>query len=234
MSGWSPGERLRSRRDEALILVATVAIAAFYYWTRADVIGVRSATGDWTPMTGVAWPAAAHYLGSLVLLALIPLGAACWLYRAGPDAFGLGPGRVGEGLAWLAVGIPVAILAGWIGSGSEAMRAVYPLDRGLLGAAPPRFLPGAALEFLYYGSWEVLFRGVLLFGLRGALGGGNANVIQTAFSVLAHFGRAPDETFAAIPAGLVFGWVSLRVGSIWYVAIVHWLVGVSMDWFVSR
>jgi membrane protease YdiL (CAAX protease family) len=88
------------------------------------------------------------------------------------------------------------------------------------------------MEFLYYGSWEVLFRGVILFGLRGAIGGGNANVVQTALSVLAHFGRAPDETFAAIPAGLLFGWVNLRVGSIWYVAVLHWLVGISMDWFI--
>jgi membrane protease YdiL (CAAX protease family) len=224
-------EWLRRRRTETLLVVATVALAAFYYGTRADVIGVRSAAGDWTAMTGPAWPATAHYLASLVLLALLPLGAACWLFRESPAAFGLGAGRWREGLVWLAVGIPLVLLAGRVGAGSEAMRAVYPLDRGL-GPEPHRFLPGAAMEFLYYGSWEVLFRGVILFGLRGAIGGGNANVVQTALSVLAHFGRAPDETFAAIPAGLLFGWVNLRVGSIWYVAVLHWLVGASMDWFI--
>lgn len=59
-----------------------------------------------------------------------------------------------------------------------------------------------------------------------------AHVIQTALSVIAHFGRAPDETFAAIPAGLLFGWLDLRIGSIWYVAILHWIVGTGMDWFI--
>jgi len=78
----------------------------------------------------------------------------------------------------------------------------------------------------------VLFRGVLLFGLRPRLGAGAANLVQTALSVTAHFGRAVNETFAAAPAGIVFGAIDLNVGSIWYVALLHWLVGVSMDWFI--
>ena len=64
------------------------------------------------------------------------------------------------------------------------------------------------------------------------LGGATANVLQTALSVTAHFGRAINETASALPAGLVFGWVDLKLDSIWYVAILHWLVGVSMDWFI--
>jgi hypothetical protein len=30
----------------------------------------------------------------------------------------------------------------------------------------------------------------------------------------------------------VFGWLGLRLGSVWYVAVIHWVVGVSMDWFI--
>lgn len=95
-----------------------------------------------------------------------------------------------------------------------------------------RFVSYALLQFLYYGAWEVLFRGVVLFGLRDRLGEGVANALQTALSVLAHFGRPITETFAAAPAGLLLGWIDLRLGSIWYVAVVHWLVGVSVDWFL--
>lgn len=231
MSGERIAAWLRAQRTAALIVVATVAITVFYYAMRADAIGVRSWHADWTPMTFAARPAWLHQLGAFALLALLPLAAACWLFRQSPDTFGLGVGRWREGLVWLAAGIPVAILAGRIGASSALMRAVYPLDTGL-GPGLTRFLPGAAMQFLYYGSWEVLFRGVLLFGLRGALGAGNANAVQVALSVLAHFGRAPDETFVAVPAGLLFGWLDLRLGSIWYVAILHWLVGTSMDWFI--
>src|SRR5881296_3456592 len=58
------------------------------------------------------------------------------------------------------------------------------------------------------------------------------NLVQTALSVTAHFGRALNEACAAGPAGLVFGAIDLRLGSVWYVALLHWLVGVSMDWFI--
>lgn len=93
----------------------------------------------------------------------------------------------------------------------------------LLGA-----LPALAARQLTGLSWREL--GLGLGNWR--LGDGGANVLQTAVSVTAHFGRALNETFAALPAGLLFGWLGLRIGSLWYVAILHWLVGVSMDWFI--
>ena len=73
---------------------------------------------------------------------------------------------------------------------------------------------------------------MLLFGLRRQIGDATANLTQTALSVLAHFGRPLPETLAAIPAGLVFGAIDLRVGSVWYLALVHWIVGVSVDWWI--
>ena len=109
------------------------------------------------------------------------------------------------------------------------MRAVYPLDPNLdLGG----FLAHTAAQWAYFGSWEVLFRGVLLFGLAPRLGSGTANILQTALSVLAHFGRPLEETFAAIPAGLVFGAIGLRLRSVWWVAIAHWVEGAALNYFI--
>ncbi len=231
MSAARISARATAARPEALVLLVVVALTAFFYGVRADVIGVRSPVTGWHAMTWAALPPTAHYVGSLLLLGVLPVLAAWLLLRLPPGALGLGLGRWQEGLLWLAAGVPIALLAARTGSGSDVMRFVYPLDRGVT-PEPGRFLPYAGMEFLYYGSWEVLFRGVLLFGLRRRLGDGFANVLQTALSVLAHFGRAPDETFAAIPAGLLFGWVSLRLGSIWYIAILHWIVGAGVDWFL--
>lgn len=221
--------RVRRSRPEVLLLVATIVLTAFFYAVRADVIGVSHDGGTWSSMTGRARPPLLHYLGSLLLLALLPVAAARGLLGIPARSLGLGAGRWREGLLWLLPGLPLALLAARVGAGSALMREVYPLDSTLEARG---FLPAAGIQFLYYGSWEVLFRGVLLFGLRGPLGGGAANVIQTALSVLAHFGRAPDETLAAIPAGLLFGWLDLRIGSIWYVAVLHWVVGTGMDWFI--
>ena len=111
------------------------------------------------------------------------------------------------------------------------MRAVYPLAPAAAQANFPLYALG---EFLYFGAWEVLFRGVLLFGMRNRFGDGGANALQAALAATAHFGRAMNEAVAAIPASLLFGFASFKVGSIWYVAVIHWVVGVSMEWFMLR
>jgi len=231
MTGASVPVRRARYGADLLVIASVLVLLAFYYVGRADAIGVSSATRSWVAMTLRAVPGWAHFLGAALLLGVLPVVAARSLTGLSLRALGLGPGNVRAGLLLLAAGTPLAILAGAIGSASPAMRAVYPLFPAAAGGG---FAGYAMVQFLYFGAWEVLFRGVLLFGLRPALGGTTANVLQTALSVTAHFGRAINETASALPAGLVFGWLDLRLGSIWYVAILHWIVGVSMDWFILR
>lgn len=223
--------RIRRRAPETLLLTATLALVGFYYLLRADTIGTFNPSRGWTAITlppvGPAW----HYALSAVLLAGVPLAVARAVTGLSWSDLGLGLGRWRAGLGIVALGLPLAVLAGWIAAQSAAMRAVYPLDPAIT-AAPAVFLPHAAREFLYYGAWEVLFRGVLLFGIRGAIGDGPAIGVQTALSVTAHFGRALDETLSAAPAGVVFGWIALRLGAIWPIAIVHWAVGVATEWWI--
>lgn len=223
-------EEPAAERSWLLIVVAAVVLTAFYYLTRTDVIGVSSAGRSWTPMTRGPLSSWQHFAASAVLLGIVPVAAARAVGLR-PRDLGLGFGHARAGLVLLAVGLPLAALAGWIGSAAPAMRAVYPLDST---AAKANFPAYAALQFLYFGAWEVLFRGVLLFGLRSRFGDRGALAVQTALSVTAHFGRALSETAAAIPAGLVFGLVDLKIGSIWYIAVIHWAVGVSQDYFIIR
>ncbi len=222
----------RRFRTEILLIVATLALFLFYYVARADSVGTRGPMGDWFAVTGPALSPTFHFLASALLLGALPVAVAHWLCGIPLRKLGLGIGRWKEGLAWVAVGVPIAVLAGWTASGSPAMRAVYPLDSSVV-AEFWAFLPHALRNLLYFGAWEALFRGVLLFGLRSRMGDGTANTVQTGLSVVAHFGRPMTETFSAIPAGLAFGWITLRVQSIWYVVIIHWTVGTSMDWFIA-
>jgi membrane protease YdiL (CAAX protease family) len=223
--------RLLAGQPEWLILPVTVALVVFHYATRADALGVLSHGRSWVVLTLPPLSPAAHFALSGLVLGLAPVVLARLLAGLRPGDLGLGLGRARVGLAWLALGIPLAILAGWIGSDSGPVRAVYPLDAAL-SPELRHFAPHAVRQFLYFGAWEVLFRGVLLFGLRDRLGPLAANLLQTGLSVTAHFGRPLNETVAAIPAGLLFGWVDLRVGSVWYVAVIHWVVGVSLDYFI--
>lgn len=219
-----------SRYQVELITLASVLLLfLFYYLGRADTIGTFSSQRGWTAVTEQPLPIRLHWIVSAILLGVLPVAIARFACGRSLSTLGLGLGRRWVGLAVLVGCLPIALLAGKVGAGSSVMRAVYPLDPTVTRET---FAAHAALMFLYYGAWEVLFRGVLLFGLKDRLGDGLANVLQTALSVLAHFGRPMTETFSAIPGGLLMGWTSLRLGSIWYVALLHWLVGVSLDWFV--
>jgi membrane protease YdiL (CAAX protease family) len=220
-------------REEWVLVPAVLGLLAFYYLARADTIGVSSSDRGWTPMTGPSLSAWQHFLSAGILLGGFPLLVVWLATRRSPARLGLGIGRWREGLRWLAVGVPLAILAGRLAAASPTMRAVYPLYPGGLERAGA-FWTYAALQLLYYGAWEILFRGVLLFGLMDALGARASNLVQTGLSTTAHFGRALPETFMALPAGLVFGAVALRTRSVWYVALIHWTAGVSMDWFITR
>lgn len=218
-------------RSALLLLLATVVLIAFYYLTRADTIGVSGPGKSWFALTRPPLRPGLHFVSAAILLGLIPLLAARRLTGLDLRALGLGLGKWRSGLVCLAVGIPLAILAGRIAALSPAMRAVYPLDPSLT-PDPMVFARSAAIQFLYFGAWEVLFRGVLLFGLLGLMGSLGSICTQTAVSVTAHFGRAINEAVSALPAGVVFGWVTLRLQSIWYIAVLHWLVAISMDWFI--
>lgn len=224
-------KRSLSCRPELIVLIAVAALFIFYYLLRADTIGVRGVGRPWAGMTEGRFPVSWHFIGSGLLLGLVPLAAARRLTGLSWSRLGLGLGDRKLGLALLGVGIPLAVAAGKVAAGSAAMRAVYPLD-ATLTPEPERFIPYSVLQFAYYFGWEFLFRGVLLLGLKDRLGSGGANLLQTALSVTAHFGRPFDETFSAIPAGIVFGWIVLRTRSVWPIAVVHWVVGVSMNWFI--
>jgi len=221
--------RLNLRSHEFLVLGTVVCLLAFTYGTRADLLGTQRAGEAWSRVSFPTLPTFLHCLGGGVLLGIVPVTLAWLLLKRSPKDLGLGLGNMRQGAFWLALGLPLALLAGKIASGSPAMRAVYPLDPHLTLS---RFLPHALSSFLYYGAWEVLFRGVLLFGLKERVGSGMANALQTALSVIGHFGRPIDEVFAALPAGLVFGWIDLKVGSVWYVGVIHWVLGMSMEAFI--
>ncbi len=215
----------------ALILLAVLVLTPFFYWLRADTIGVSSLTRHWTALTGGELNHVTHNLASAVVLGVLPLLAARFGLGLGLVDMGLARGRWRRGAFWLAVGVPIAILAGWVAAGQPEMRAVYPLNQGLV-AGRVSFISHALMQLLYYAAWEILFRGVLLQGLTPRLGFANANMIQMALSVLAHFGRPSAETLSAIPAGLAFGGIARHTGSVWYVVLIHWVVGTAQDAFI--
>jgi membrane protease YdiL (CAAX protease family) len=90
------------------------------------------------------------------------------------------------------------------------------------------FIPYEIAYGIQFFGVEAFFRGFLTFGLYPRFGYYALLVMVIPYSMV-HFGKPPLEVFAAIPAGLILGFLALRTGSWLYGALLHWAVGITMD-----
>ena len=174
--------------------------------------------------------AQASFFVSFACLGLATAMAAPKLIGRRIAALGLGIGNGKTGRWLLLAGLPVALLVGFLSADSPALAAEYPL--GPVTRDLGSFIPHALGYLVYYVGFEFFFRGFLLLGLQERLGARRANLLQSVLAVIIHAGKPVSEVAAAFPGSLVFGWLTLRTGSIWYSVALHWLVGVSLDWYI--
>ena len=148
------------------------------------------------------------------------------------SSFGWTLGRTGLGSVLILAGLPLAVLAGFIGSRDPAMQKMYPFAKA--ACADPRTFVRYQLSYfvLYYLPWESVFRGVLFFPLVPAIGLVPALAVQTVISTLFHIGHPDSEVFAAAGAGLVFGMVAYYTGSFLYPLVLHAATGIATDTFL--
>ena len=89
----------------------------------------------------------------------------------------------------------------------------------------------------YYIGWEYMFRGFALHGTKDKSSIVGAILLTTLISALIHtsignFGKPLIETLSAIPAGIIFGYISYKTDSIYYSLYAHTLVGFLTDIFI--
>jgi membrane protease YdiL (CAAX protease family) len=48
-----------------------------------------------------------------------------------------------------------------------------------------------------------------------------------------HIGKPPAETYGSILGGIVWGLMAWRGHSLLFVILLHWLLGVALDVFIS-
>jgi len=141
-------------------------------------------------------------------------------------------GRAGRGLLLTAIGLPLTVLSGFIGSRDPEMRKMYPFAKA--ACADARTFAGYELSylFLYYLPWESVFRGVLFLPLVPVLGLIPALAVQTTISTLLHIGHPEKEIFASAGVGIVFGVIAWATASFFYPLILHAATGIATDTFL--
>lgn len=237
MSGPAPGllSRLRASvkdldRDVAWVfLVSVVAQSVFWYFTRVPPIEeAMHLDADRTVV-----PVYVHWVASCAVLGLSALLVGRFALRMKLPEMGLGLGDLRLGLkgalvTYVIFAAPVVLG----GSGMADVGAEYPLSKA--AAASWGALATYLLVYgVYYVGWEVHFRGFMLFGLARKLGPWPAILAQTVPSVLVHAGKPPGETFGAIFAGVLWGWVAWESRSIVGPLLAHWALGITNDVVMS-
>ena len=147
-------------------------------------------------------------------------------------SFGWTFGRSGLGVALTLAGLPITVLAGFLGSRDPALQKTYPFAKDACAGARTFAVYELSYFALYYLPWESVFRGILFLPLVPAIGLVPALAVQTIISTLLHIGHPDSEVFAAVGAGLAFGLIAYATGSFVYTVILHAATGISTDTFL--
>ncbi|OQW39875.1 MAG: hypothetical protein A4S08_06590 [Proteobacteria bacterium SG_bin4] len=114
-------------------------------------------------------------------------------------------------------------------SGSESFLERYPFyEVGKNESLFPKFFIWEMIYFLQFAALEFFFRGFILHGTKQRFGFYAIFVMVIPYCMI-HFGKPMAETIAAIFAGVVLGYFSLKSKSIWLGVMIHCSVALTMD-----
>ncbi len=220
-----------NKKSTLILLITPFVLTAWkYYGAKSFYLSQLSSSFS---LFNDPSPTAEYYtfVTSFLLLGIIPLLIIRFVFKESFRAYGLQLGDWRFGLKALALLGPIMIVSSYPSSRMPQFLAEYPLFKGA-GDSPMKFFNHASSYLMFYIGWEIYFRGFMQFGLRDKLGDWNAILVQTLASCLLHIGKPDGEIFASILGGIVWGIVVFRSRSLLYVLLIHWLLGVSLDFFI--
>jgi len=219
------------RKTTLILLLTPILLTLFKYYGSKEWYE-EALSGTFVLAGNPEWTAALYvFLSSFVLFGLIPVALIRFVFGEKLSLYGFRWGDARFGFAALAILAPLFVASAYPSASMPEFLAEYPLYRGA-GENWNSFALHALSYGLFYAGWETYFRGFMQFGLRSAFGDWNSILIQVLASCLVHIGKPAAETFSSILGGLVWGILAFRTGSIFYGFLIHWLLGVALDFFI--
>lgn len=221
----------RYRKPTVVLLVATiVSITWKYYGNKAFYLASLSPSLS-SPGNEQMHAALYVFFSAFVLLGLIPLLVVRFIFRESTASYGVQWGDARFGWKAVAIVAPVMIVLSYPSASMPEFLAEYPVNPAA-GTSVGNFLQHAFFYLFFYLGWEFCFRGFVQFGLRDSVGDWNAILIQTALSCVLHIGKPSGEIYSSILGALVWGVIAFRSRSLVYPIVTHWLLGLSLDFFI--
>lgn len=199
------------------------AIASFFRRNYNEIIVLGLATlflivAGYHPL-GPPW------ISSPLYFAVLPLLTIVLILRKNPLDFGLRPGNVKVWSLYVVATVIVAAPILYFASRSSTLSRYYTVPNFNVATY-------SVQTIIYLFAWEYIFRGFLLFGLKGKLKEASVLVQMVPF-VLLHLGKPEIETLSTIITGIYFGWVAYRGNSFWPAFIIHVFINISFVIFVN-
>lgn len=198
-------------------------IASFFRRNYNEIIVICLATlfltvAGYHPI-GPPWTSALIYFAALPVLTIV------LVLRKNPLDFGLRLGNVKIWSFYVVATIIVATPILYFSSRSSLLAHFYTVSQFDV-------MKYSIQTIIYLFAWEFIFRGFLLFGLKGKLKETSILVQMVPF-VLLHLGKPEIETISTIVTGIYFGWVAYRGNSYWPALIIHAFINISFVIFVN-
>ena len=167
------------------------------------------------------------FVSDFITLFILSVFIIKFILREKLKDYGLQIGELKSGILFSVVFLMVMIPVIWFFSATPAFSEKYP---HLLSTRNSwdGFLIYEAGMLLYMISWEFIWRGFMLFGLKERFGFYSVLIQMIPFVIL-HNGKPVTETFGAIAGGIALGILAFRTNSILYCIITHMGVMFSID-----
>lgn len=172
-----------------------------------------------------------YFVSCFLLMGALPVFIIKRVLREQLRDYGVGLGIRKRTLRSFLFLAPAFVLAGYFGSRDASLLEEFPINPNA-GESAWLFALNAATLLVFCAGWEFYFRGFMLFGLRDSLGDANALLIQMLVSSLLLIGAPAPVAFGGILVGLLWGILALRSGSLLSGMSQHFLLGITLDWFI--
>ena len=195
-------------------------------WTE-DVF--RSLSAAFPEAPRALWPWTWWAAGCLVVMVLVPMLLLRLVAGVTPRETGVrirGTGR--HAPLYLLLFVVFAPVVWWVSRRAD-FRSTYPFyPPRIAGALGWDYVAFEAGYFLQFFAVEYFFRGVMVLGLKPAMGRLSILVMLAPYCMI-HFHKPMLEAFGAIGAGVVLGSLSWRSGTVVWGWFLHYAVAMSMD-----
>ncbi|MFK8000435.1 MAG: CPBP family intramembrane glutamic endopeptidase [Polyangiales bacterium] len=219
-------QRLRTELRKPELALPLVLTLGFVLWGHE---GRPWALTFLEPMTPALTGMVSFVIGALVMVAIPAL--VLKLLGENLTDYGLGWGERKHGLIFAIVASVLSIPVMYFVSADPNMQAEYPLY-----APGDSLVAYEATYFFFFAAGEISVRGFLLFGVKRWSGStslalGVSTIVQTVW----HLDKPLAEMVAAPVWGIAIGALCLRLRSVWYALVFHYVSNVALDlWVLSR